>query len=59
MTDYELDIVRKAMLRSLAAGAPGLSELMRGSIVSDAMRTINRQLGIPAPELPSAQCRED
>lgn len=57
MSEYELDIARRAMERALRAGAPGLSEIMRGAIVSDAVRSIRRQLNLPAPPLPPAPHR--
>ncbi len=59
MTDDDviLGVARRAMKRALEAGARGLSEIMREAIVSDAIRTIRRELNLPAPRYLSNEPR--
>ena len=54
MTEYELDIARRAFVHVLNMGAPGLSTDMKEALVGASMRRIRHQLDMPVPTLTSA-----
>lgn len=48
MTEYELGIVRAAFEKALIGGGPGIAEMLRLTIINNAVRSIRHQLRIEA-----------
>lgn len=51
MTEYELGMVRKAIERMMASGAPGISEVMRKAIAGSIIIRLRHELNLPPPAL--------
>lgn len=51
MTEYELEAVGKAVERSLVLGAPGISQVTRGTIRSRVILRLRHEFNVPAPTL--------